>query len=513
MSPTSGTVSLRSRIKPRVEVRPAGIVGSYVDEAVDLARLAGLEPDPWQIDSLDLLLSFRDDGLWACRQYAEWVPRQNGKSIIKAVRALVGFFLLGEKKILWSAHQYDTAQEGFEFLRGLIENLEESGYVERGLIKVVLSHGEQGFENPETKQKIKFRTRTKGGGRGFTADVNLIDEAWGYTSTQEAALKPTMKARPNGQLVLVSTPPLDGFTAVPMFKLRNRAEPTPGKLATPEEIGRLGYRDWGLGGDLENVEHIDLDDRSVWRRTNPAWGIRIDEHALDDDRKSMTPQDFAREDLGVWPRAMISGGAIDLGKWEDMLDAESARHGDVACAVDISPLRDYASITMYGLREDGAGHGQVLRYHPGTNWIVSAMVEIQEKKGPIAWGMGGGTFKSLRDELIKVGIKVPDDLEYPPRGAICVVSGSDMAAACGQMLDAVKQKSFFHVGDVPLEGAVRGAKLRQTGDVIAWARRESDTDISPLVALTLARWAYLTRVELVNADRASVYESRGLIVL
>jgi len=67
--------------RPRVEVRPDGIVDSLVEEAVELAGRAGLNLDPWQRDGLDLMLSIREDGRWACPDYAEWVSRQNGKAL------------------------------------------------------------------------------------------------------------------------------------------------------------------------------------------------------------------------------------------------------------------------------------------------------------------------------------------------------------------------------------------------------------------------------------------------
>lgn len=206
----------------------------------------------------------------------------------------------------------------------------------------------------------------------------------------------------------------------------------------------------------------------------------------------------------MWPRRVTGGGAIDIGRWEKLADRDSRRSGAVACAVDISPMRDYAAIVIFGLRADGLGHGQVVRYHPGTDWVVPAMAEVTGALDPVAWGMGPGTFKSLREELAKVGLTPPAVAERPRRGEVCVVSGSDMAAACGQLVDAVTQGTLRHVGDAPLEGAVRGARLRQSGDVIAWARKESSADISALVALTLARWAYATRVDVVANSYAAV---------
>lgn len=497
MSSTLLNGSPASGRRPRVEVRPSGIAGSYGEEACDLARLAGVEPDPWQEDGVDLALSYDADRKWSCFEYAEWASRQNGKGTIFEIIGLASMFLLEERLTMWSAHLYSTAQEAFLRMDQLIRQLVERGVIAPGVVKPTYTNGEQGFLRTDTRQRIKFHARSKGGGRGWSGDRVLIDEAFAFTPEQQAAIMPTMSARPNPQIVYASTPPLAGDEAQVMYSLRERAES--GKATS------LGYRDWGRAGQLEHLDGIDLDDREVWRAANPALGIRIAEDFVERERAAMSSQDFARERLGIWPARITGGGAIDIGRWADLLDAESRREGDVACAVDISPLRDYASVCIYGVRADGKGHGQVVRYHPGTDWIVPAMVEVERKLKPVAWGMGTGTYKSLREELLsKAAIGLSEDTERPARGDVCVVSGSDMAAACGQLVDAIKQGSLRHVGDAPLEGAVRGAKLRQVGDVIAWARKESSADISPLVALTLARWAYLTRIDAVRNDYVAV---------
>ncbi len=47
--------------------------------------------------------------------------------------------------------------------------------------------------------------------------------------------------------------------------------------------------------------------------------------------------------------------------------------------------------------------------------------------------------------------------------------------------------------DQYLDAAVAGAKTKQSGDTIAWTPHGPDVDISPLVAMSLARWAYVAR--------------------
>lgn len=453
--------------------------------------------DSWQSDALDLLMSVKPDGKWACREYGEIVARQNGKGGLLEARALTGFLVLGERLVMWSAHEVKTALEAFRRCQDLLIGLgEEIGpnliQVGETVIKVNNSSGAEGFERLDTRQRIRFIARSKGSGRGFSGDLVIIDETFAYTHVMHDALLPTMNARPNPQIIYTSSPPLDSFSGEPMFDLRERAE------AGGDDA--LGWRDWGLEGLLDELDRVDLDNQESWAATNPALGMRVSLETLAFNRRSMSDVGFAREILGIWPRQNKGGGAIDVKQWDDLLDKDSRRLGDVAIGVDIAPLRDYAAIAVYGLRGDELGHTQLLDYRPGVGWLVDRIVELRDTLDPVAVGMGRGTYASLVTDLEKVGVTVPDDPEEPSRGDLAVTNGVEMAAACGQIIDAVKQGTIRHLGENPLDAAVAGAKTRQTGDTIAWHRLDTSTDISPLVSVTMARWSYTTRVDLVTAD-------------
>jgi len=70
----------------------------------------------------------------------------------------------------------------------------------------------------------------------------------------------------------------------------------------------------------------------------------------------------------------------------------------------------------------------------------------------------------------------------------------DAAQACGQFFQAVTDSGDIrHRGDPPLVKALGGAQSRPLADAWAWARRNAATDISPLVAVTLAAWGHALR--------------------
>lgn len=505
MSRISVPASLRGAATPRVEVHP-DFAYTLGPEARELACRAGLVLDPWQGDAIDLLLACREDGKWACFEYVEIVARQNGKGGILEGRVLAGFLLLDERLIMWSSHEYKTSMESFRRFRTLLQRLgKQVGNNENLLdidgvqIKIVNTNGEEGFERLDTGARIKFIARSKGSGRGFSGDLNVIDEAFAYTLLQQDALMPTMAARPNPQIIYTSSPPLDGDSGEVMFALRKRAE------AGGDDS--LGYRDWGVAGDLDHLDRIDLDDRTLWAASNPALGIRLTVETILRERRSMGDAGFARERLCIWPAKSQGNIVIDPAVWARLADSGSRRSGGVAVAVDVSPLRDYAAIAVYGAREDGLGHAQLADYRPGTDWIVGRLTELKEALEPVAIGMGRATYASLATDLDKVGLRKPGDPEKPEPGELAPTGAMDMAAATSQFLDAIRQESLRYVPARQLDMAVAGAKTRQTGDTIAWSRKEADCDISPLVAVTLARWAFETRSHLLSGQSYDVLGS------
>ncbi|MGQ4513687.1 hypothetical protein [Streptomyces sp. DW26H14] len=506
MSRTSPRRSPQGARRPRVELAPPSTY-TLGPEACELAERAGLTPDPWQADAIDLLLSCREDGRWACFEYAEILARQNGKGALLEIRVLAGFLLLGEELIMWSAHEYKTAMEAFRRFRTLLRRLgtlpnpnnENLLDIDGVLIKISNTNGEESFERLDTGARVKFVARSKGSGRGFSGDLIIIDESFAYSLLQQEALMPALAARPNPQIIYTSSPPLDGVTGEVMFALKKRAD------AGGDDS--LGWRDWGVEGDLDHLELVDLDDRGLWAASNPALGMRLTEETILRERRSMGDAGFARERLCMWPRVSQGGREIDPAVWAAMADEASRRAGAVSVGVDLSPLRDYGAVFVYGPRADGLGHGQLVDYRPGSKWLVPRLVELRETLGPLAFAMGRGTAAFLETELDKAGFTRPEDPDAPRPGDLAVTGAVDMAAATGQLIEAVRDKSFWYVPNRYLDSAVAGAKTRATGDTIAWTVKGVECDISPLVAMTLARWSFETRSHLLEAAEYDVLTS------
>lgn len=499
MSLTSPPGLLLGARSPRVELHPPYEL-TYGPAAVEITRRAGQQLDAWQSDSLDVMLGLRPDDKWACFEYAEWVSRQNGKGGIGEARVLVGFLgPLNERLILWSAHEYKTAMEAHRRIGWLLRNLgmrksenlilipdEVFGTSTDILVKVINTNGEESFERLDTGQRVRFVARTKGSGRGFSGDVNLIDEAFAYMFAHQSALMPTLSARPNPQIIYLSSPPLDGVTGEVMFQLRRRA------LAGGDD--GLGYRDWGLDGDLAGLDAINLDDEALWAAANPALGIRISAETVQRERRAMSPADFARERLGIWPADFTEGfQVISEDDWTAAFDADSEIDGPLALAAAVSIDRARASIAAVGRRADGHLHLELtstsLRTdnRNGTAWIVPRLVELAGRNTPVA---------IVLDEFGPTGSLIPAAEEA---GLEVTRLGTAAAArAYGMFYDGISGpdldgRVLHHIGQPELTSAIAGAKRRQLGEGFAWDRRAPTVDITPLVAATNALYGYATR--------------------
>lgn len=480
---TSPPGSLLGASRPRVELRPADAEYSFGEVAVELATRAGLPPEPWQADGLEVMLGVRADNRWAAREYGEIVGRQQGKSAGLGVpRALAGLLLLGERLIMWSAHEYKTAMESFltcrDALVALGKQVGPNAIVVDGVrIRVNNTNGEEGFAT-STGQRLRFIARSKGSGRGFSGDCNIVDEAFAYTRAQQSALSPTMLARPNPQTIYLSSPPLDGDSGEVLFGLKARGEA--GDI-------RLGWRDWGLGLRLDDLARMApderralLDDRANWAATLPALGRgRVTVEAVDQLRREMDEFDFAREVTGCWPMQGDGSKRVLTEKmWDPLADPESQIAGAVVFGIDATPDRSAAAIGAAGVRDDDVDHVEVVEQRPGLGWVVDRAVEMDTRAGGALWVIDpNGPAGSLVPDLEDAGLR------------LLLVSGGDYVRACGAFYDAVVQEALRHLDDPVLNAAAEAARRRPAGDGgFAWGRKHSRASIAPLVAVTLALW-------------------------
>lgn len=478
--------------RPRIEWVPP-FSSSAGGEAVELADHAGLVLDPWQRYVLVNGLGETEDGKWNTFENCVTVSRQNGKGAIIEARELAGLYLFGEQLIIHTSHEFKTSLEAFGRIRSLIENTDD---LRRKVRRITVSHGSESIELLNGN-KLRFLARTKGSGRGFSCDCLILDEAMILGSNSMAALLPTMSARKNPQVWYTGSAGI-GEVSSQLAAIRERGITGADKS--------LAYFEWSA--DVHNEQclsscghHLKVTDEQAWLEANPGIGYRISLDYVAKECAALGPAMFARERLGVGEYPSFGGtdSPISVQQWVALTDINSQPGQNVAFAVDVAENRAHATVALFSVREDGTGHVELVDRRPGTEWVTDRLVELRQRWSPVAIAIDGkGPAASLLTDLDAAGLAKPRLPEFPQRGDLLILTPSDMVVACGQLADSVNQFGLSHVGDEVLTSAVGGATARPVLDSWAWARRKSMVDISPLVAVTAARYAYYVRIDQVS---------------
>jgi hypothetical protein len=513
--------------------------------AIDLAALAGLYLDDWEQLVVTEMLAERD--IWYfnevlerdMRTYAAFelglvVSRQNGKGSCLEARELAGLFLLGERLIIHSAHEFPTSAEAFERVATLIENTPTlSKELKRGGIKQ--AHGSEGIYL-KSGQRLIFKTRTKGGVRGFTSDCLILDEAMmGLQAQAVGALIPTLSARPNPQIIYAGS--AGGKEAEQLGRVRGRAVRAVKELVANGLISeeRLAFLEWSIDAhndfckpDCTEHDRQYIDESRHWtdleldiaaaqlvesyRKANPGLGIRITVEHIEAERRTMGKEEFARERLGVgdWPVEAEAWRVIDEDSWMSRLDLASQAKSPLVFAADTTPDCSYSCIAVGGFNgelipstvdevADAKGlhveitqDGQRYDHRPGRGWVVGRMKQLIDSHNPAAIILDkGGQAGVFADELESWLEREENRGKYQTK--LIYPTMREYAQACGMFHGAVVARRdnvpyLVHMNQPMLTSAVAGADKRDLAALWAWDKRNATVDISPLVACTLALW-------------------------
>jgi hypothetical protein len=438
-------------------------------EVADICAMAGFPPDPEQQLALDAIFALRPDGKSALFETAVVVPRQNMKTGLFKQCALGWLFVTKQRLIIWSAHEFATSQEAH---RDLKELLESTPQLLKRVKAIPSGNGDEGIEL-HGGQRIKFRARTKTGGRGLTGDKIVLDEAFALTPGHIGSLMPTLSVVPDAQIVYGSSAGLATSDVLQGIRNRGRAGNDP----------RLGYLEWcdDLPGDCEmgagcshrvgEVTGCRMDDRRRWARANPQLGRRLPLERMESFRKAMPAAEFGREELGWWDEPAGAGRpAIDPDVWVTLKDGTDDRQHPFAIGIATAPDRSWSAIAVGWRRSDGSVHltlstGDDGRpdYRPGTTWVRARADELRHR-----WGTRVLVDTASRD-------LVPD-AEEPGE--------AEQARAHNALSDAVDARMVWHFNEPAMNTAVRASRWKQ-GPKTRELVRHGAVDVSPLAAAAL----------------------------
>ncbi len=460
---------------PRIEWTPPALSHTDFDDAEMLCSGYGIVPDPWQRHVLRAWLATGADGRRSAARCGLAISRQQGKSELLLMRTLYGLVVCGER-ILYSAHAVRSGQRMFMRLCDLFDNPRRFPRLHARTTTIRRANGQEAIVL-DNGGSFELLARSRQSGRGFSADVLICDEAQALSEAEMSALLPTISASTDPQLILCGTPPSESSEGEQFARMR--------AAGVAGEDPRLCWMEWSCAPD------VDLDAVEAWQQANPALGIRLQPDTVRDERSVLDSETFGRERLGIWGSA-AAHRVISEPTWQQCAQpALTAADGDVAIAVDVSPDRSTTSIAASGFTTDGVPYVDVVESRRGEpEWAVNKVIELaaqHQVRAVIVDGISAAS--TLIDPLKQRQI------------AVTVTHAVQMARACAGFYDAAVFGQLRHLDQPPLNLALAGARRRQIGESLwAWSRKDSGSDITQLVACTLALWG-LTSSEVVPRQR------------
>lgn len=497
--------------------------GNYQSyDLLDWCPDIGYDLDEWQRWWLTEACGTKPDGRWSAFECALIVSRQNGKNQCLEVRELGGLFLFGERTIIHTAHEFKASVEHFRRVRDTITNYDA---LSKRVKSITTSHGDEAIElrprptlvfgagskrvRKMATSRLRFLARSRGSGRSFSADCLVYDEAMLLSDDHVGASMPTMSAMPNPQMIYTASA---GYSdSVQLAAVRRRV--------LRDEKTLMGA-EWSIRPHLDTCSrdeiagrktnryivcglHDDRDDPRNWAKSNPAVGLRIRIDHIRQEMNAMSPATFDRERLGVgdWPNEDEAWAVVSEDQWEACALADpGGTVRPVAFAVDVAPDLTSATIAAAwekpGMVTKGMDISELTANtrrtvieipkgcsREGVSWVIPRLAELKSAWKPAAIVLPkNGPAAGLIDEAEQKGLDV------------LTASSADEAAAFSLVVTGVQAKppSIAHLGQEHAPGlwhAVATAVTRDIGDGgRGWSRRDSDADITPITAGTLAAW-------------------------
>lgn len=484
----SNSLAVQNWVRPRILSNPGKPVFSNGQSFYEASADCDQMLLPWQRLAVNESQNVGADGKLLYPEFGLVVARQNGKGTILETLELGWLFVTQEELILHSAHEFKVAADHYKRMKWLIQaNPEYHDQVK----KFLSAHGQESIVMKDDRE-LRFIARTAGSGRGFPAKKVVLDEAFNLTDAEMSAIRPTLKAAPDPQLVYASSAVnqeqhINGHV---LAGVRRRG------IAQGEGLLYMEYSSPdGCEHTLSPTDLVPcsacLQDRSRYHQGNPSYPDLISDAAIEADRRSMSPKSFACEDLGIgdWPEPEGEGSVIDETTWNDLKDPTSKIVGARVFSWEVSDMGRVTSIAVAGRNRKGKYHVEVVASQPGTSWAPAKIAELQDKWGSLAWVFNPRSASAgLENDVIEEGVALRIALAPEP------ISSVIAAAGFANFVNAVKhQRTLRHLGQHSLDNAIKGAVTKLQGDGMVWNPRKTEVDITPLLAATNALQGFMMR--------------------
>ena len=261
----------------------------------------------------------------------------------------------------------------------------------------------------------------------------------------------------------------------------------------------LGLFEWSA------PEGAATDDMEALAQANPALGYGyLTERALMSNRSTFPENKFRSECMCQQVETILQQPFPD-GAWDAGVDVSSqiAPESELYFGIDLSQNRNWTTIAVAGLREDGNFHIEVVARQIGTEWAIKWFAERQKyKRMNLAFQSRGCPVTGLAEQICTM-----------PNINRCAIEGGDLSAGWGRFWDGIAASEpnsqrggmkIYHLPQPVLDQPAKTMQLRNLGGGVELPdRRKSPDDPAPLIACYVA----FTAATQMAKDTKKIYES------
>jgi phage terminase large subunit-like protein len=432
-----------------------------VKAAQEAAESMGISLLPQGIQVAQMLEAKNEEGLPLYPEICIQMGRRGSKTSSIQATLLGRCFSIPGYRIISTAQTGTLSQQ---FLAELGSQLEAAYpdettrpfrfYKSNGSIRIVWDNGSQW--RAVKPQASAFR--------GSYADCILFDEAGEYdaktTEDLLAGAMPVLATRPQAQLIVTGTPP------------RTRE----GLLWQYLQAGRKGTEDLGIL-DYSMEPTADATDEALWEQVYPGLSSGLVSKKF--LRKALETQgllSFSREFLCLDPVAS-SLRAIPEEDWlagqvPELLELPAS---NFSIAFDIPIDGSACAVAIAWYSPEGIPSVQILQHKAGYSWAPSYIAKLLTDHKGIEIGY----------DLIGHNAAVAQSIQRMPRVPkqnLRAMTMKEISAGSSLFTSAVSDHALVHAKDASLDVAAEEVAFRYAQDSRLFGKRQSNADISPLVA-------------------------------
>lgn len=455
---------LMGAVKPRLMSPP--LKGkSWGPEFADFAEKCGYPLFPWQKYISNDFLTVDQNDSFERKTVGIILSRQNGKTMLIALRILFGLFILGERSIVAMSSKRGMAEDTFRKVCSIIEANEFLR------VQTKLNRGEVGYRGNGKEHldllngaRYEIVAGTADGARGKSANLLFVDELRYISEEAWAAAKPITIAMGNKAQTYVCSNAGDAYSKV-LNDLRDRALSYPSKT--------LGWYEYSA------PQHSKPSDRSAWAISNPSLGITITEEGLEEALSVMPMEKFLPEHLCMWVSSLSS--PWPLGAWEALADRNLSMPvgPDTFFAFDVAISKRTASLVAGQYLPDGRiGVGIMQQWRSDTavdELKIAAEIKSEwvDKYHPRMIMFDHYSTATIAARLAASGCRMID------------VSGQAFYQASGDLLDAIVNDRIRHMGQETFDSQMSACAAKTNDSSWRIIRRASAGDVSAPISAAM----------------------------